>query len=198
MKELEKRVSCAGSTAAPSGARSNVGSTPSAHVPTFVTVKGWVVDYAQKNVQAKSKEVLMAWLKDDVVPQLSQEIAASVDLEGTELLNSYATLFKMDIAIRGGSSCCRAFKNRLEQLRLAGSKIEQCNSCTSQVQRQLVSRCSLEWAGRLLPHTNAMASPRTLWSGSGTRCGCTSAVLTARAVQKHCSIHGAKRTVTSS
>ena len=115
LEELEKKVSCAGSAAAPSGARSNVGSAPTAHVATFVTVKGWVVDYAQKNVQAKSKEVLMAWLKDDIVPQLSPEVAASVDLEGTELLNSYATLFKLDIATRGGSSCCWAFKNKLEQ-----------------------------------------------------------------------------------
>ena len=108
LREMEKKVSCKGSTAAPSGARSNLGSAPTAHVATFVTVKGWVVDYGQKSIQAKSKEVLMAWLKDDVVPQLSQELAASVDLDGTDLLNSYATLFKMDIAIRGRSrsSCC--------------------------------------------------------------------------------------------
>jgi len=126
-----------------------MGSAPGVHIATYVTIKGWVVDYGQKSFQSKKKEELMLWVKDEVLSQFFQELTALIDLDATDTMNSYATLFKMDIAVRGGSSACWAVKNRLDQLRLAGAKIGLCSNWTTQVQPPISLKLQFGVGGKI-------------------------------------------------
>jgi hypothetical protein len=119
------------------------------HVATYVTIKGWVLDYGQKSTQSKTKEELLLWVKDDVLLHCTQELAAMIDLDTTGTMNSYSTLFKLEIAVRGGTSACWAVKNRLDQLRVGGATIGSCSNWTTQVQPPVSLKLQFSTGGKI-------------------------------------------------
>ena len=91
----------------------------------------------------------MKWITDVVLPDCTQELTAMIDLEQTGILNSYSTLFKLDISVRGGTASCWSLKNKLDLMKAAGTAIGSCTTWVTQVQPAPSLRLQFNTGGKI-------------------------------------------------